>query len=494
MARPLEELREIRRQKLEQLLRQGQNPYPSFWGPLKKRILAAECRKLEVETGEVVVAGRLRSWREHGGLIFAHLEDQSGSIQLVFKRDQCDFAALKFFDRGDFIGVKGPLFYTKKGELSVLVKDFSLLSKSLRPLPSQWYGLQDKEIRYRQRYLDLILNPEVKKIFLLRTQIIRQLRFFLDQHGFLEVETPVLQPLYGGASARPFVTHHNALDIDLYLRISDELYLKRLIVAGWEKVYEIGHNFRNEGIDRQHNPEFTMLEFYWAYSTYEDLMTFTEEMISFVLKKILRKLKIEYQGLTLDFTPPWPRLSFYQLLEEKTGINLHQIQDEDQLKREIEKKGLKVKEEGIAGYGALVDRLYKEYCRPQIVQPTFLLDYPTAMLPLAKRKDDNPAQIASFQLLAAGFEVIKAYNELNDPLDQRRRWEEMEQLAARGLEEHEVLDEDYLRALEYGMPPTAGWGMGIDRFVALVTNQPHLKEVILFPTLRPEFTAKKESD
>jgi lysyl-tRNA synthetase class 2 len=482
--RPLETLRQIRLNKLEKIKKLGIDPYPA---KSVSREEIEEIRKKDLGTG-IKVAGRMLAWREHGEITFADLKDASGQVQLVFKSEalpENQRELLGLLDLGDFIGVEGTLFETRAGELSVEVSDLKLLAKSLRPLPEKREGLKDTETRYRQRYLDLLVNPEIKEVFNKRTQIIQELRAYLDRHGFVEVETPILQPLYGGASARPFITHHNALDSDFYLRISDELYLKRLIVGGFEKVYEIGKDFRNEGIDRQHNPEFTMLEFYWAYADYEDLMKLTEEMLTGVIESVTGSLKIRYGDLVLDFTPPWRRITFRDLLFKELGIDVNTADTEEKLQREIEKKNIKLDLKGVVGYGALVDYLYKESCRPKIVQPTLLLDHPAAMMALAKRKNEDPSKISSFQLLVKGFEVIKAYNELNNPIEQRLRWEEEAKLAREGLAEHQALDEDYIRALEYGMPPTAGWGMGIARFVALLINQASIKDVILFPPLRP---------
>lgn len=488
MAEPVEKLRQVRLEKLEKIRNLGVDPFPAFWEPLKEREPLARIRELSLGD-EVVAAGRIMALRSHGGMIFADLHDLSDQIQLCFRQDKLpkeQFAFLEFLDIGDFLGVKGKLFKTKAGELTISVKEFKLLTKSLRPLPSQWYGLEDVETRYRQRYLDLVLNPEVKETFITRTKILTELRNFLDAHGFWEVETPVLQPIYGGALARPFITHHNALDIDLYLRISNELYLKRLIVGGFEKIYEVCKDFRNEGIDRQHNPEFTMIEFYWAYANYERLMEFTEVMIKYVLRKIVGTTKINYQGKELDFTPPLPKIPYQDLIKEHTGISLDSCNAEKKLLEAIKKKGISLDLEGVAGYGPLVDALYKETCRPKLIQPIFLIDHPAETVALAKRKEEDPSQVARFQLVVNTYEIVNAYNELNDPIDQRGRWLESESWAKRGLEAHEVLDEDYIRALEYGMPPTAGWGMGVDRFVALITDQPTIKEVLLFPTMRPE--------
>lgn len=488
MPEPIENLRKVRLEKLKKIRELGFDPYPSSWEKLKNRQQAVSIRQQELGT-KVVMAGRIMALRTHGGITFADLSDESAQIQLVLESNQLsttNYQLLLLLDIGDFVGVEGPLFKTKAGELSIEVKDLKLLSKSLRPLPSTWYGLKDVEERYRRRYLDLIMNKQVREVFEIRTKVIQEIRDFLNRKGFIEVETPVLQPIYGGASARPFITHHNVLDFDLFLRISDELYLKRLIVGGFEKVYEFGKDFRNEGIDRQHNPEFTQVEFYWAYVDYDTLMQFTEEMLSEVIQKVLGVLQVEHQGTVLNFKPPWKRVTFRDLLLENTGLDIDEINSEDKLKEAIQEKEIHLDLTGVVGFGALVDQLYKETARPKLIQPTFLLDYPAEMIDLAKRKENDPTKIASMQLLVKGFELIKAYNELNDPIDQRKRWEESEKLAERGLEEHEVLDRDYIQALEYGMPPTAGWGMGVDRLVSFLTNQRTLKDVILFPTMRSE--------
>lgn len=484
MAQPIDQLRKIRLQKLSKIKNLKINPYPAR---CKRKQTIAQALKMMGK--KVAVVGRVRGIRGHGGIQFFDLQDESGKIQLVFKKEELTashYTLIPLLDIGDFLAVQGEIFKTNAGEISVLVKDFQLLAKSLRPLPSKWHGLKDVEERYRRRYLDLIMNPQVKEIFRIRTKVLTELRNYLDSHGFMEVETPIFQPIYGGAAAKPFTTHHNALNCDFYLRISDELYLKRLIAGGFEKVYEVSKDFRNEGIDRQHNPEFTQIEFYWAYATYEDLMKFTEEMLVHVIKKTVGKLKIKHGDTILDFTPPWRRVAFRDLLLDELGIDINVANTERKLQKEIKKKGIKFDLEGIVGYGALVDKLYRETCRSKLIQPTLLLDYPAAMIALAKRKSDDPSKIASFQLLVKGFEVIKAYNELNDPIDQKERWLEMEKLARKGLEGYEAFDADYIRALEYGMPPAAGWGIGLDRLVSLLTNTHTIKEVILFPTLRPE--------
>lgn len=484
MAQPLDQLRKIRLQKLAQIKKLGIDAYPARCK--REQTISQAVKSI---SKKVAVAGRIMAIRGHGGIQFIDLRDESGKIQLVFKKDELKpktYHLIPLLDIGDFLAAQGEVFKTKSGEISILVGDFQLLAKAIRPLPSKWHGLKDIEERYRQRYVDLIMNERVRQIAYIRTKVVDGLRTYLNKNGFLEVETPVLQSIYGGATARPFITHHQALDADLYLRISDELYLKRLIVAGFEKVYEFGRDFRNEGIDRQHNPEFTQLEFYWAYADYEHLMKFTEEMLTHVIKKVIGRLKIKHEDTILDFTPPWRRVTFQEAMLKETGIDIDKVDTEKELLVEIKKRKVQLDLEGVVGYGAILDEFYKKTLRPKLIQPTFLMDYPMEMVALAKRKEDEPKKIATFQLLVKGFELITAYNELNDPVDQAKRWQEAERLAKKGLEEHEAYDADYIRALEYGMPPTAGWGLGIDRFVSFLTNAHTIKEVILFPTLRPE--------
>ncbi|QHO63023.1 lysine--tRNA ligase [Candidatus Chazhemtobacterium aquaticus] len=484
MAGRLSGIREQRIEKIKQLKELGVDPYI---GKTERTDVIAEAREKEGE--KVKVVGRVMAIRGHGGLIFMDLRDESGQMQLVIKKDNVserEWMIQELVDIGDFVQAGGGVFKTKAGEISVEVKVFGLLSKAVRPLPSSWHGFKDVEERYRQRYVDLILNPEVRKVFDARTRMVRFLRQFMDKKGFMEVETPVLQPIYGGATARPFKTFHNALKSEFYLRIADELYLKRLIVGGYEKVYEIAKDFRNEGIDRQHNPEFTMMEFYWAYANYEDLMKLSEEMLGGAVKEVTGKYKIEYQGKKIDFSPGWERITFRDLVFRDTKIDIDEVKDEKGLREMIKSRGLKVELEEVEGYANVLDELYKEYCRPKMTGPVFLIDHPYEMKPLAKRKSGDPSKVASVALVVAGFEIFNAYNELNDPQDQRERWEEEKKLLEAGFKEAQMLDEDYIRALEYGMPPTAGWGMGIDRFTAIVTNQPNLKDTIIFPTLRPE--------
>lgn len=484
MAKPLEELRKIRLKKLEKIKKLGINPYPARCE--RKQTIA---QALKMMGKKVAVAGRIMSIRGHGGIQFFDLRDETDKIQLVFKKEKLstqNSKLLALLDIGDFIDAQGQVFKTEAGEVSVLVEDFHLLTKSIRSLPSKWHGLRDVEERYRQRYVDLVMSPEVRQIFEVRTKVIDELRKYLNEHGGFEVETPILQPIYGGATARPFITHHHVLKNDFYLRISDELYLKRLIAGGYEFVYEFGKDFRNEGIDKQHSPEFTMLEFYWAWKDYNDLMKFTEEMVSQVVKSVTRGYKVEYEGEVIDFTPPWKRMTFQEAILKDVGIDIDKVNTEAKLKAEIKRRKMQLDLKGVVGYGALLDVFYKQYVRPKIKGPLFLYDWPVEMVPLAKRKADNPRYVESFQPLVKGTELLLAYSELNDPLDQRKRWEEEMKLARRGLEEHQVVDEDYLRALEYGLPPLAGWGMGIDRFVMILTGASSLKEVILFPTLKPE--------
>jgi lysyl-tRNA synthetase class 2 len=485
-----ENLRKIRLEKLRKIVKKGINPYPS---QAKKTHTCQEAvlnfKKLAKEEKVITLAGRLKSIRLHGGSCFCHLEDGSGKIQIYLKKDilsnvKYDYNFFKeLIDIGDFIQATGTLFETKKGEKTLLVKEFKLLAKSLLPLPEKWHGLQDIEIRYRKRYLDLISNPKVKEIFQTRSLIIKTLRELLDKQGFLEVETPVLQPTPGGATARPFKTHHQALDIDLYLRIAPELYLKRLIIGGFEKVYEIGRCFRNEGIDWSHNPEFTLCEFYWAYKDYYDLMDFTEELITYLIKKIKGSLKVKYKNNILDFTRPWSRKKFKEAVEERCGIDITRISQKDLIK---EMKRLKIESDYKAGLGKLYDDLYKDVVRQKIIQPTIIYDYPIEMEPLAKKCDDDFHFVQSFQPIVAGLELVKAYTELNDPQEQLVRFKEQQKLRERGDEEAQSLDKDFIEALEHSMPPCAGWGLGIDRLTMLLTDTHNLKEVILFPTMRPK--------
>jgi lysyl-tRNA synthetase class 2 len=484
---PDAQLNDLQKQRLDKLAKIKSLNLQTYPQPdLSDKSSVVEAR--ESLDKSVLVAGRLMSLRGHGKILFADLHDQTGKIQLFFQEkvlgEKMDLT--KLLDLGDIISVCGDVFKTQAGEVTINVFKFEILAKNLRPLPEKWHGLKDIEERYRQRYVDLIVNPETREVFKTRTKILSEMRHFLDDHGFLEVETPVLQPVYGGASAKPFTTHHNVLDMDMYLRISDELYLKRLIVGGFEKVYEVSRDFRNEGVSRFHNPEFTQIEFYWAYVDYEVLMNFTQDLIKYVIQSVKGDLKITFQGTELDFSKPIERITFTDVIKKYTDINIDTIENEEEFKKIIQDKNLKIDMKGVVGLGACFDALYKEYVRPKIINPTFVCDYPSEMIALAKRKVDNPKKISSFQLLMCGTEILKAYNELNDPKDQSDRWIAEGELAKKGSEIASQFDHDYIRALEYGMPPTAGWGMGIDRFTQFLTDQSTIKDVILFPAMRNE--------
>lgn len=440
---------------------------------------------------QLTLAGRLMGVRLHGGSAFADLQDGTGRIQLLMRRDTLgdeQFATLKsFIDHADFIAATGTLMITKVGERTLEVTTFKLLAKALLPLPEKWHGLQDIETRYRQRELDLLANPEVRDRFVVRSKLIASLRTFLHDRGFLEVDTPVLQAIPGGASARPFVTHHNALDVDLYLRIAPELYLKRLIIGGFEKVYEIGRCFRNEGIDYAHNPEFTMLELYWAYTTPDQFVMFIEELLAYAISEAAGTLHIAQEPVSYNFETPWPRTTFRQAIIDATGIDINELhQQPEELIQAARTRKLDVDFNGCIGWGEHCDQLFKKTARAQMIQPVWVFDYPRALKPLAKTSPSDPQSSASVQLIVGGAEIVNAYyHELNDPLDQRQLLVGQQALRDRGSEEAQWLDEDFLRALEHGMPPTSGLGIGIDRLTALVTGANSLKEVILFPTLRP---------
>jgi lysyl-tRNA synthetase, class II len=483
----------VRLERLEQLRSMGINPYPSH---TDDRISTADAA-MKPEKTQVKIAGRLISKREMGKISFSHLKDESGKIQLAFSEKELGKDSyklfIKYFDFGDFIFVDGELFITHKGEMTVLVKKYELLSKALLPLPEKFHGLADTEIRYRQKYLDLIANEEAMKIAKTRSLIVREIRKYFDNQGFFEVETPILQTLYGGASAKPFKTHHNALDIPLYLRIAPELYLKRLIVGGFEKVYEIAKCFRNEGIDNNHNPEFTMVEFYWAYADYNKLMNLIEDFLPKIIQAAGLPLKFKSQNREVDFTPPYPRKTMRELIKTYAKIDIEKFPDQKSLYAKISRSsagGEKLNIEGVdakTGYGKMVDEIYKTYVRPKIINPVFMIDHPVELSPLAKRKTDNPKYVERMQLVCVGGnELCNGFSELNDPIDQESRFKEQERLRAAGDEESMLCDEDYITALKHGMPPTAGLGMGIDRLVKLLANAPNLKEVILFPILKPE--------
>jgi lysyl-tRNA synthetase class 2 len=475
-----------RLRKIKELRDNGINPYPQNF---KKKDENLSIQKMKLGT-KIKSAGRVINQRDFGKIAFAKLRDSSGEIQIVIQEgetsDKVREMFKKYVDVGDFIGFEGDVIKTKTGEISVLVKSLEVLSKGIFPLPSKFHGLADKEERYRKRYVDLIMNPEVKKVFDFRSKFVKALREFMDNKGFVEVETPTLQSVYGGASATPFKTHLNYLDIDLFLSISPELYLKRLVVGGYDKVFTICKNFRNEGIDHQHNPEFTMIEYYAAYENYEYHIEFTEEFFSYLIKNLGVPEKINYRGNEIKLKPPFKRITFRDLIHEKTKIDIDKVKDFDSLKKEIEKRKLKdVDVKGKKHYGALLDELYKRVARPSIIQPTFLTHYPVEMIALAKRNDKDPTKINSVQLLIDGAEVLKAYDELNDPVDQENRLREQQKLLNSGDSEAMPLDEDFIESLKYGMPPTAGFGMGIDRIVMILTGQDSIRDVLLFPFMKP---------
>ena len=497
-----------RRSKLDELLRLGIRPFEYSFGRSHNSAAAitafagAESEESLDTDGNgprVRVGGRVVSWRGHGKSAFAHLEDGAGRIQLYFRKDvlgEEPFGMLDLIDLGDWLGVEGPLFRTRTGEVTVRVEAWTVLSKSLRPLPLgkseidpesgervQHAAFKDTESRYRQRYADLAVHPEVREVFRTRARVIAEMRTFLDKDGFLEVETPALQPLYGGAAARPFVTHHNTLDRTMYLRIADELYLKRLIVGGFERVYEIAHDFRNEGVDRLHNPEFTMLEFYQAFADYRDMMEQVERLIGHVVETVTGGSELNYSGESISFARPFARVQFMGALGKALGSDPTTMTDAELKSRAA---ALHVPELDGAGRGKLLDKLFGALVDPLLIQPTFVMDHPIELSPLAKPHRSDPGVVERFELYAMGTELANAFSELNDPLDQRGRFEAQRALGVAGDAEAHQVDEDYLRALEYGMPPTGGVGIGVDRFVMLLANQPSIRDVILFPVLRDE--------
>jgi lysyl-tRNA synthetase class 2 len=480
-----------RRRKLERLQADGVDPYPVNFhdratiGEVLER--HSGLKEGEEDDSSYRLAGRLTARRGHGKAAFLDLEDRSGKIQLHARQDvlgEQSFARLVGLDLGDLLGVEGVPFRTKKGELSLRVDDWTLLAKSLRPPPEKYHGLADVELRYRHRELDLISNPETRALFELRTKVVAAVRRFLDQRGFVEVETPVLQPLYGGALARPFTTYHNALDRTLYLRIATELYLKRLIVGGLEKVYELGKDFRNEGVSHKHNPEFTMLETYEAYADYLDVAAMCEELVAYVAQKALGRTKIEVDGKAIDVAPPWRRVALRDAINEKTGIDISKAIEREDLIAAMRQSGLDSDPEPGTGWGKLVDGLLSKHVEPQLVEPTFVLDYPTELSPFARPHRSEEGLVERFEGFVGGIEIANAFSELNDPDEQRRRLEQQTRLREAGDEETQPYDEDYVQALEYGMPPTGGLGLGIDRLVMLLSGRSNLREVILFPALR----------
>ncbi len=490
----MEELSELllqRRRKVDVLWEAGINPYPNDYRPshTSADLAAAYGDKQTIEDNPqtFVVAGRIIARRSFGKAAFVQLQDRKGRMQLYVKKDAIGdepFEAFESFDIGDIIGATGVPFRTKTGELSLHVTQLRLLTKSLLPLPQKFHGLTDVETRYRQRYVDLIVNPEVREVFFKRTRIINLIRAFMNDHDFLEVETPMMQQIPGGATARPFVTHHNALDMELYMRIAPELYLKRLVVGGFERVFEINRNFRNEGISIRHNPEFTMMEFYQAYATFEDLMDFTEELLCHVAQELLGTLEFTCQGERISFQRPWKRLTVLEAILEYGDIDAKSLADRDLAYAYAQRIGLELPAE--IGYGKLITEIFEEVAETKLIQPTFITAYPTEVSPLSRKSDHDPEIVDRFEFFCVGREMANAFSELNDPRDQKERFLAQVAEKAKGDEEAHYMDEDYIRALEYGMPPTAGEGIGIDRLVMLLTDSPSIRDVILFPQLRKE--------
>ncbi|MDY0385335.1 lysine--tRNA ligase [Trichlorobacter sp.] len=490
----MEELSELllqRRRKVNALWTAGINPYPNDFKPAHTAADVVEqygsVEQIDAPDVEFVLAGRIIARRSFGKAAFIQIQDRSGRIQVYVRKDDLSeeaFAQFESFDIGDIIGVAGFPFRTQKGELSVHARMVRLLVKSLLPLPEKFHGLTDVETRYRQRYVDLIVNPEVREIFIKRSRIVNLIRQFMTSRDFLEVETPMMQPIPGGATARPFVTHHNALDMELFLRIAPELYLKRLVVGGFERVFEINRNFRNEGISVRHNPEFTMMEFYQAYATYEDLMDFTEELFCHVAQEVLGTLDFTYQELAISFQRPWRRLTVKEAILEYGDIEQKQLEDRDLALAYARSIGLDLPDE--IGYGKLIMEIFEEVAEHKLIQPTFVTAYPTEVSPLSRKNDHDPYIVDRFELMIGGREIANAFSELNDPVDQKERFLAQVAEKDKGDEEAHYMDEDYVRALEYGLPPTAGEGIGIDRLVMLLTDSASIRDVILFPQLRKE--------
>ena len=482
---PEDDLIALRKEKLERLRSRGTDPYPHRF---TRTHTTAEAAALAPEDGagpEATVAGRVTAMRDMGKAMFIDLRDGSGRIQAYFKQGKIGddaFALLKEIDLGDFVGVSGPLFRTRTKEPTVEAHDLTVLAKALRPPPEKYHGLQDVESRYRHRYLDLMANDDARRIFKLRSKAISTVRRYLDDQGYLEVETPILVGTAGGASARPFVTHHNALDRDFFLRVSLELHLKRLVIGGFDRVYELGRIFRNEGVSTKYNPEFTMIELYEAYADYNRMMELLEGIVAAIARDVLGSTKVQTGDQTIDLSPPWPRISLREAIRDRCGVDFMAHDDVESLRKATADTGVHVETEW--GRGKLIDELLTAHVEPHLQQPTFMVDYPVELSPLAKRKTDEPGLVERFEMFICGREVANAYTELNDPVDQRERFEEQARLRAAGDDEAEVADEDFLVALEHGMPPTGGMGIGIDRLLMAIAGVSSIREVILFPALR----------
>lgn len=482
----LSELLKIRRSKLKELQDNNNDPFKIVRYDVQNSTKNILDNFEALEGQNTSIAGRIMSKRGMGKAGFCDLQDRDGRIQLYVRKDEVgdeSYELFKKYDIGDIVGVKGEIFKTHMGQISIKVKEIALLSKSLLPLPEKWHGLKDTDLRYRQRYVDLIVNPEVKNTFIIRSKIIKSIRKFLDDRGFLEVDTPLLNTIPGGATARPFVTHHNTLDIDMYLRIAPELYLKRLIVGGMEKVYEMGRMFRNEGMSVKHNPEFTLMEVYEAYTDYKGMMDLTEKLISTVAMEALRTTKIVYQGQEVDLTPSWNRMSMIEAVRKYAGVDFNEIKSDEEAKAAAEAKKVHVK----AGMtrGEILNLMFEEFAESNLIQPTFIYDYPVEVSPLTKRKPDCPELTERFELFITGREMANAYSELNDPIDQKERFLSQVKKRESGDEEANMMDEDYITALEYGLPPTGGLGIGVDRLIILLTDSASIRDILLFPTMKP---------
>ena len=483
----INKLVEVRIEKLNNLKEIGKNPFAITKCEVTDFTQEIKDNFKEDVVKKVSLAGRIMSKRGMGKVSFADLQDSTGKIQLYVKSDEIgkeNYDEFKKYDIGDIIWVTGEVFKTHMGEISIKVFELKLLTKSLRPLPEKWHGLKDIDLRYRQRYVDLIVNPEVKATFIKRSKIIKELRRILDEKGYIEVETPILNTIVTGDAARPFITHHNTLDLDMYLRIAPELYLKRLIVGGFDKVYEIGRLFRNEGMDIKHNPEFTNIEMYAAYQDYNDMMNLTEEIISTIAKNVLGDTHIVYQGQEIDLSPSWRKVTMIDAIKEVTNVDFNTITTYEEAKKVLEEKGLNV-EPGKETRGHIINMFFEEFVEETLIQPTFVLDYPVEISPLAKRKNDNESLTERFELFIGGREYGNAYSELNDPIDQYERFLKQVEAKKKGDEEAGMMDEDFVNALEYGLPPTGGLGIGLDRLIMLLTNSASIRDILLFPTMKP---------
>ena len=494
MEQDLNEMLQIRRDKLKQLKEEGRNPY------LVEKFERTNFTKEIVENFEdfedksVTIAGRVMARRGHGKVTFLDIQDSTGRIQAFLKIDNLgdEYNDVKLLDIGDIVGITGEVFKTKMGEVSVRAENFKILTKSLQILPEKWHGLQDQDLKYRQRYVDLIMNPSIKETFLKRNRIIKEIRNYLDDRGFLEVETPTLNTIAGGANARPFITHHNTLDIDMYLRIANELYLKRLVVGGFDKVYEMGKMFRNEGMDTTHNPEYTAMEVYAAYQDYNDMMELTENLVATVAEKVLGKTVIEYDGVELDLTPPWRRISMVEAVKEYAGVDFENIETDEEAIKAAEEKGLTL-EPSKKTRGNIINEFFEEFCEEHMIQPTFVTGHPVDISPLAKRNPEDPRYTNRFEAFINTKEIANAFSELNDPIDQRERFTAQIEAKRLGDDEAHPMDEDFLNAIEVGLPPTGGLGIGIDRLIMFLTGETSIRDVILFPTMKPIGLEKAEN-